>query len=164
MSVGGIRPRRLPLLAGVVALFLAIGIVLGSQVDASAAAAEQIRILSVDETLVLDFTDPCTGAEGTATVTLAGLFHLVVRPTGTFILNNNAAGTFLLEPDDPSAPDVTGRFATVDIDAGGANDVETNVLVVNGTASDGTPFEIRFLFHFTENAISVVILSFTKGC
>jgi hypothetical protein len=93
-----------------------------------------------------------------------GVFHQVVRPTGTFMAVTNVAGDFAVVPDDPASQITTGHFASVAPIAGGANDVNGTVLHAEGLASEGTKFSLHFMTHHTDNSLGVTIVDFAKGC
>lgn len=118
----------------------------------------------VGVTATVPFVNPCTGDSGTVTVTFNGVFHQVIRPTGTFMAVNNIAGEFTFVPDDPTLQTSTGQFASVAPVAGGANDVFGSVFNVEGRTSDGTKVSLHVVFHHTDNALGVTVVDFTTGC
>lgn len=130
--------------------------------DAQGADVTTTPLVGVTDTIV--FVDPCTGETGMVTITFNGVFHQVVRPTGTFMAVNNVAGDFVFVPDNPASQVITGHFASVAPIAGGSNDVNGSVLHAEGLASDGTKFSFHFMTHHTENGLGVTVVDFAKGC
>jgi hypothetical protein len=128
---------------------------------AFADGAVVVRDIERNVTQVIAFTNPCTGAEGTVTITFNGVFRLTQRPNDTVSLTSNATGSYLLVPNDPSTPVSSGRFASTDVIGGGANDVETSVLTAHGTSADGTRFSLVFVTHLTETGTGIT-LSFDR--
>jgi hypothetical protein len=144
--------RKLALLVLLGACALTIGAPI-----AFAEGAEVTKEVVRDQTAVLDFTNPCTGDEGTATIAFHSVLRLTLRPNNTVSVTSNVNGTFLLVPDDPTAPTSSGRFVSTDVFAGGANDVETTVLTAHGNTADGAQFRLHFLTHLTETGTGVTL-------
>jgi hypothetical protein len=113
--------------------------------------------LTIRQTEVVAFTDPCTGSTSPVTIDSTSLFHITVEPVNTLQVIINTEGTF-------ETPTASGHFVAVNTFAGGPNDVMTAVLVAEGTASDGSHVSIRFDVHMTQNGGGITVVSFQKGC
>ena len=53
--------------------------------------------------------NPCTGAKGTFSETVSGVFHLTKLADGSRRLASSFHGEFTFTPNDPSQPTYTGR-------------------------------------------------------
>ena len=148
--------RRIALLSLAAAVAVAV-----AAPAAQADGADVTRTIEHDATQVLDFTNPCTGEEATATIEFHSVFVLTARPNNTFSLTSVVNGTFELVPDDPSSSVSTGRFVSTDVIGGGVNDVETSVLTAHGRTADGAQFSLVFVSHLNETG-SGVTLSFDR--
>jgi hypothetical protein len=116
-----------------------------------------------DVTETIQFTNPCTGETGMATLTYSGVFHQVNRPNETFMSISNIRGAFFLDPDAPGAPNVRGTFSSNDIIAAGSNTANTQVLKATGADDNGQPFELKVVIHLTVSSSGQTV-SFTQGC
>jgi hypothetical protein len=140
----------------------ALLVVAAGSADAQGADVTATPLVGATDTIV--FVNPCTGETGTSTITFTGVFHQVVRPTGTFMAVNNVAGDFVFVPDNPASQVITGHFASVAPGAGGSDDVLGTVLHAEGLASDGTKVSLHFITHHTENGLGLTVVDFAKGC
>jgi hypothetical protein len=140
------------LIAGVVVALTALMLVLPA--PAKADGATVTPTITLNGTQTFPFTNPCTGETGTATIYFTSVFVLVERPTNTFSLANETIGYFTLVT---STTTITGHFVRTDTFGGGMNDVETIALMAQGTASDGSSFTIRFIFHLNETGTGVTL-------
>ena len=131
---------------------------LGSGTAAYADGAEVIRNKVKNETIVVDFTNPCTGQTDQLTLVQSGNNHVTLRPHDTFSAHDNFHGTFTFSDG------TSGTFVAVNVSAGGVNGVETSILHAKGTTPSGDPVEVDFHFHFTQNGNGEIVVEFAKGC
>ena len=132
--------------------------VLGSGTAAFADGAEVIHHQVHDETIVIDFTNPCTGQTDQLTLVQSGNSHVTLRPHDTTSFHDNFHGTFTF------LDGTNGKFVAVNTTAGGVNGVQTSILHAKGTTPAGEPVEIDFHFHFTQNGNGEIVVEFAKGC
>lgn len=125
--------------------------------------AEVTTTVVRDVTETIQFVNPCTGETAMATITYDGVLHQANRPNNTFMVSNHLQGTFVLNPDAPGAPNVTGSFSQSFIIAAGSNTANTQVLKANGIDDNGDPFELQVVIHLTVSSSGQTI-SFTQGC
>ena len=140
------------------AVVLAAGLALAAPV-ASADGAIQVKFHDHDLTQIVPFFNPCTGNTHDTEITFSGLNHLVMRPNGLATFNNNTHGTFTDLSDG-----TTGRFVAIFVEAGGANEILTQSVRAKGVASDGSPFELSFHIHVTQNGQGEIVVDSFKGC
>ena len=140
------------------AMVLAAGLALAAPV-ASADGAIQVKFHDHDLTQIVPFFNPCTGNTHDTEITFSGLNHLVIRPNGTVTFNNNTHGTFTDLSDG-----TTGRFVAIFVEAGGANEILTQSVRAKGVASNGSPFELSFHIHVTQNGQGGIVVDSFKGC
>ncbi len=131
---------------------------LGSGTAAFADGAEVIHNQAHDETIVIDFTNPCTGQTDQLTLVQSGNDHVTLRPHDTTSFHDNFHGTFTF------LDGTTGRFVSVDTTAGGVNGTGTTILHATGTTPAGEPVVIDFHFHFAQNGNGEIVVDFAKGC
>jgi hypothetical protein len=104
--------------------------------------------------------NPCTGADGTLTLTFNDVFHGTINKTGSWF-TGTVTGTLLFVPLDSSQPTYTGHFTNWFGDENNhRNGVEHSTFNVNAWGSDGS----HLLFHdnaqATMNANGVITVSF----
>jgi hypothetical protein len=110
------------------------------------------------------FTDfnPCTGAPGTVTETVKGVYHITELPDGTVHLTTTGVETFTMVPNDPSQPTYTGRGT---FRAGQNLNSKTFTLTftahINARGSDGSRLTAHFLGHVTINPDGTTTVQFT---
>jgi hypothetical protein len=132
--------------------------VLGSGTAAFADGAVVIHNKVQDETIVIDFTNPCTGQTDQLTLVQSGNNHTTLRPHETLSAHDNFHGTFTF------LDGTSGKFVAVNTIAGGVNGVETSIIRARGTTPDGEPVATDFHFHFTQNGNGEIVVEFAKGC
>jgi hypothetical protein len=132
--------------------------VLGSGTAAFADGAVVIRNKVQNETIVIDFTNPCTGQTDQLTLVQSGSNHVTLRPHDTLSAHDNFHGTFTF------LDGTSGKFVAVNTTAGGVNGVGTSILHAKGTTPAGEPVQTDFHFHFTQNGNGEIVVEFDKGC
>src|SRR5688572_26721516 len=92
---------------------LAAGLLLAMAAPALAGGPAQTFTETVkDVTETFPEVNPCTGDEGTVTITYNGVFHVTELASGEFHLTGTLTGTFVFVPDDPELPTFSGRFTS----------------------------------------------------
>src|SRR5687768_18458708 len=92
---------------------LAVGLILTMAAPALAGGPAQTFTETLkDVTETIAEVNPCTGDEGTATITYNAVFHATELASGEFHFTGTLTGTFVFVPDDPDQPTFTGRFTS----------------------------------------------------
>ena len=134
-------------------------LLLAAPVASADGAIQVVKFHDRDLTQIIPFFNPCTGTTHDTEITFSGLNHVVMRANGTFMANNNTHGTFT-----DLSNGTTGRFVAHFVEAGGANLAFTQSVKAKGVASDGSPFEVAFHIHVTENGQGEIVVDSFKGC
>ena len=132
--------------------------VLGSGTAAFADGAEVIHNQVKDETIVIDFTNPCTGQTDQLTLIQSGNSQVTLRPHETTSFHDNFHGTFTF------LEGTSGTFVAVNTTAGGVNGTGTSILHAKGTTPAGEPVKTDFHTHFAQNGNGEIVVDFAKGC
>jgi hypothetical protein len=136
----------------VVALLVTLG-------SAAAAGAGTVTYTQTFKDLAetFPFSNPCTGAPGTATVTINSVMHV------TFVTSGQGAGDFhaigsqtgdgVLTPTDPALPTYTGRFTShFDDNNNLRNGAAATTLSIHAIGSDGSTLDFHMVEHFSVSA------------
>lgn len=105
------------------------------------------------------FTNPCSGAPGTATFTFSGVMQVTSLPgAATFQVSGNETGSGVLAPGDPTQPSYSGHFAsrfdsTTTPDTGTA----TTTLTMHGVGSDGSQRNFHLVQLVTMSATGMIV-------
>lgn len=104
--------------------------------------------------------NPCSGADGTLTLTYNDVFHGTINKTGSWF-TGTLTGTLLFVPLDPSQPTYSGHFTNWFGDENNLkNDVEPSTFNVNASGSDGSHLVFHENDQATMNANGVITVSF----
>ena len=100
--------RRLGFWIGLLSITTFAGGVLAASPAAARATTETRHVSNVSESD--SDVNPCSGAPGTFTVTISGVFHSTVLPNGTTWETSALHGTVSFTPDDSTEPSYTGKL------------------------------------------------------
>jgi hypothetical protein len=104
--------------------------------------------------------NPCSGADGTLTLTFRDVFHGTINKTGSWF-TGTLTGTLLFVPVDPNQPTYQGHFTSWFGDENNLrNGVEHSTLNVNAWGSDGSHLRFHENDQAAMNANGVVTVSF----
>jgi hypothetical protein len=134
---------------------LAAGLLLAMAAPALAGGPAQTFTETVkDVTETFPEVNPCTGDEGTVTITYNGVFHVTELASGEFHLTGTLTGTFVFIPDDPELPTFSGRFTSWFGENHNPNEAAaTTTFRVRGTGSDGSTINFHAVSHITADTI-----------
>jgi hypothetical protein len=154
-------PTRV-LLKKLIPLIAAAGLLLLTAAPTSAAASPTTQTVHrvTDRFLTVN---PCTGAQGFATVTYNGVLHMSVDATGGTHVTGTLTGRFEFAPTDASQPSYTGRFTNWFGGNTGANgEGFWSTFSLTGYGSDGSVIHFNGVtqFHVSNGAVHV---NFTLG-
>jgi hypothetical protein len=144
------------MLACMLAAVLLITLTGATAANAQASTSTQIF---TDVTQSLPFANPCTGAPGTATITISGVMHLTSGPlAGTVQVSGNETGNGVLTPSDPALPSYRGQFTShFDTNTNLDNGTATSTLNIHAGGSDGSLLNFHQVEHITINATGMII-------
>ena len=134
---------------------LAVGLILTMAAPALAGGPAQTFTETVkDVTETIAEVNPCTGDEGTVTITYNAVFHVTELASGEFHLTGTLTGTFVFVPDDPEQATFTGRFTSWFGENHNLNEAAaTTTFRVRGTGSDGSTINFHAVSHITADTI-----------
>jgi len=100
--------------------------------------------------------NPCTGDQGTFTITYTGVFHTTQSAAAGTRTTGTLTGTFVFDTTDPTRPDFTGRFTqTFGANNNSNNDLASSTFGVRGTGTDGSTVRFHTVAHITAETIDV---------
>jgi hypothetical protein len=155
------RARIATTLGWSIAVAVGLAAILAAPIAASAQAETQTIHFS-GMTQTQPAVNPCSGAPGTLTETIAeGVEHLTTNPDGTFHQTFRITTAITFTPDDPSQPTLTGTST----DGMGQNvNAKTATLTARfsgrATGSDGSVVWLHGVVHATVNADGTVTVDF----
>jgi hypothetical protein len=107
--------------------------------------------------------NPCSGADGTLTLTFNDVFHGTINKTGSWF-TGTITGRFSFVPQDPSQPSYAGHFTTWFGDENNLrNDVEHSTANIHGVGSDGSRLSFHDNAQAAMNANGVITVLFDKA-
>jgi hypothetical protein len=137
------------------AIGLAAGLLLAGAAPALAGGPAQTfteTFKNVTETI--PEVNPCTGDEGTVTITYNGVIHITQLASGEFHITGTLTGTFVFVPDDSELPTFTGRFTNWFGENHNRNEAAaTFTFSARGTGSDGSTLNFHAVSHITADTI-----------
>jgi hypothetical protein len=136
----------------------ALGVLVALSVPTGALASADVETIHFAGSLTQAAENPCTGAEGTASVTFKGVSHTNVTPTGSVHHTATVTGETVFTPNDPSEPTYMGRFTAWDAQNGALGATITSTAAFHDTlfGSDGSRIRTRGMFHVTQLADGTV--------
>jgi len=158
--------RKLLSIAASAAAFFALSL----PVSANGAGAVSFTQTFHNAVETMPVPNPCTGAQGTVTITYNGVAHATFLTSGvgagTGWETFTATGEFAFVPTDPSQPSFNGKFTTWDGDNENLrNFTATATFRLKGTGSDGSTLSFHDVFHITIlNPLTnpLIVVSFDK--
>ena len=138
---------------------LAIGLAAGLLLSGAAAAlavgpAQTFTQTFKNVTETFPEVNPCTGDQGTVTITYNGVIHITELASGEFHITGTLTGTFEFVPNDPELPTFTGRFTNWFGENHNLNEAAaTFTFSVRGTGSDGSRINFHAVSHITADTI-----------
>jgi hypothetical protein len=137
------------------AIGLAAGLLLAMAAPALAGGPAQTFTETVkDVTETIPEVNPCTGDEGTVTITYNAVFHVTELASGELHVTGTLTGTFVFVPDDSDLPTFTGRFTSWFGENHNLNEAAaTTTFRVRGTGSDGSTINFHAVSHITADTI-----------
>jgi hypothetical protein len=142
----------------------ALGVLLALSVPTVAFASSSVETFHFAGSLTEAAENPCTGTEGTASVTFKGVSHANVTPTGSVHHTATVTGAIAFTPSDPNEPTYTGRFTAWDAQNGALGATITSTATFHHTlfGSDGSRIRTRGVFHVTQLPDGTVIAAVDK--
>jgi hypothetical protein len=164
-----IRPARSGSMGRRVLQSSTLGLLIALSVPAGAFASAGVETVHFAGTITQAATNPCTGAQGTASGTFKGVSHTKVTPTGSMHHTATVTGQTSFAPDDPSQPTYSGRFTAWDGQNGALDATITSTAAFHTalTGSDGSRISTRGVFHVTQLAdgtVTAAVDRFSFAC
>ncbi|MGH3037042.1 MAG: hypothetical protein ACRDMU_07650 [Gaiellaceae bacterium] len=155
---GAPSPRRESVGRRIMGWSSALGVLVALSLPAGALASADVETIHFAGSFTQAAENPCTGAQGTASVTFKGVSHTNVTPTGSVHHTATVTGETVFTPNDSSKPSYTGRFTAWDAQNGALGATITSTATFHNTlfGSDGSRIRARGVFHVTQLADGTV--------
>jgi hypothetical protein len=146
-----------------------LGVLVALSVPTGALASADVETIHFAGSLTQAAENPCTGAEGTASVTFKGVSHTNVTSTGSVHHTATVTGETVFTPNDPSEPTYAGRFTAWDSQNGALGATITSTATFHDTlfGSDGSRIRDRGVFHVTvlaDGTVTAAVDEFALAC